>query len=196
MCWHQILTSIRENPGFWNPLKKAEIFVKSAKKVLAVLSDNILPPTKIQKRGNYVITLTHFHLYWKIITLQDIYTNMVEKVTKIHFSTNHRRETRREAHLPCESRPSTDVDATQAHQWTAMRKMVMGRLHLGAGCANRLGPPRGVSWWSPYVSCMWACMNMSREPTIGIAINRWGRPPHSHTPHKSLSPTLVSFYYS
>ena len=125
------------------------LYVGMASCVFAVLSDNILPPTKIQKRETkhelhiYVITLTHFHLYWKIIILQDIYTNTMEKVTKIHFPTKRRRETRREAHLPCESGPSTDVDVTLAQEQTAMRKMVVGRPHLGVAAPRVCPHPEG-----------------------------------------------------
>jgi hypothetical protein len=76
--------------------------------------------------------LTYFHLYWKIIILQDIYTNTVEKVTKIRFPTKHRRETRREAHLPDESGLKTNAWEVQAHVATDHTKTVTGRCYPGA----------------------------------------------------------------
>jgi hypothetical protein len=71
-----------------------------------------------------LFTLTYFHLYWEIIILQEIYTNTVENVKKIRFLTKHRKEIRREAHLPCKSRPSTDMARTRAHLESNHTKMV------------------------------------------------------------------------
>jgi hypothetical protein len=81
----------------------------------------------------YVIILTYFHLYWKIIIVQDTYTNMVEKVTKIRYPIKRRREIRREAHLPCKSGPSTGVDTAQAHPTTDQRRTV-ARCTSQGGC--------------------------------------------------------------
>ena len=85
-------------------------------------------------------------------------------MTKICFSTKRRRETRREAHLPCESGPSTDIDATLAQEQTDMQRTVAGKCRLGAGAPGAqphpglilsplpfsgelLAGPRGLPWW-------------------------------------------------
>jgi hypothetical protein len=48
----------------------------------------------------------------------------VEKVIKIRFSTKHRREIRREAHLPNEPGQNTSVATTQPTSGTDHVKMV------------------------------------------------------------------------
>jgi hypothetical protein len=104
---------------------------------LAVVIDQIWPPNKIKNRRNkhnlhiYVITLTYFDLYFKIIILLDIYMNTVEKVTKIHFLTKRRRETRREAHLPSESGQNTSVAMAQPTSGTDHAKTVERGANLG-----------------------------------------------------------------
>jgi hypothetical protein len=81
--------------------------------------------------------LTYFHLYWKIIILQDIYTNTVEKVIKIRFLTKCRRETRREAHLSYELGQNTDVATAQPTSGTDHAKMV----ERGPRCGHTRGAP-------------------------------------------------------
>ena len=94
-----------------------------------------------QTYTHMLFILTYFHLYWKIIILQDIYTNTVENVTKICFSTKRRRETRREAHLPDESGLKIDAWEVQAHVATDHAKAVTGRRYPGAGAAAPLAAP-------------------------------------------------------
>ena len=119
-------------------------------------------------------------------------------MTKIRFPTKRRRETRREAHLPDESGLKTDAWEVQAHVATDHAKAVTGRRYPGAGAAAPLAAPPCLPFHValpgglPYDGCMGTC----REIDHSFAINRWGGLSFQHTLHKSLSSSLVSFYYS
>ena len=121
---------------------------------------------------------------------------MVEKVTKIHFSTNHRRETRREAHLPDESGLKIDAWEVQAHVATDHAKAVTGRRYPGAGAAAPLAAPPCLPFHValpgglPYDGCMGTC----RETDRSLTINRGEELSHKNTPHKSHSPSPLVFF--
>ena len=122
--------------------------------------------------------------------------NTVEKVTTIHFPTKHRRETRREAHLPDESGLKTDAWEVQAHVATDHAKAVTGRRYPGAGAAAPPAAPpclpfhMALSGGLPYDGCMGTC----RETDHSFAINRGEELSHKHTPHKSHSPSSLVLF--
>ena len=109
-----------------------------------------------QTYTHMLFILTYFHLYWKIIILQDIYMNTVEKVTKIRFPTKRRRETRRDAHLHAKTGSRTTEEAIQAQPATHRSKAVARGVAQGAAApwvpctapsSARTHLALAVAWW-------------------------------------------------
>jgi hypothetical protein len=67
-------------------------------------------------------------MYWRISILQDIYLEYVENMIKVRHqrkcNADPLKANRRKAHVPCKSRPSTDVAVAQTNSETDHAMMV------------------------------------------------------------------------
>ena len=75
-------------------------------------------------------------MYRTIIVLQDTYKKCMGIESKCAIRNAQNKKIKREAHLPIQSGPTTNMAVLLAQQQTTMRKAVVGRLPQGAPAAT------------------------------------------------------------
>ena len=148
--------------------------------------------------------LTYFHMYWRFTVLQtqtQIWWNYSQKAQLQKRKRSIRAKENKEG-------PSNLHIWTKHHQGCAPSPP---RNRPGKGGGERAGPGCGCGRTTPKPSrplsslaVAWRLAMMVHGGFLffypwnrpHLAINRWVVLSFKHTPHKSLSPTHVSFYYS
>jgi hypothetical protein len=131
--------------------------------------------------GDWSIAGGHIGKTWK--NTQSAHSNKTQK----QISTKNKWEGPPTYHIWVQNPHRRDPDPSKNHHAEGSHREAPPGCDRTLAYANRLGLPHGVLWWSPLRRLHGDMRGIFLQTDHSITINRWERPPHSHTLHLSFT---------